>query len=71
MSRKREQELTGIADSLEQRTIASSERADRAAKEQQKRLPKVESIVNYLQERRERNGFGEDFTIAMTPRRML
>jgi hypothetical protein len=31
--------------------------------------PWVESLSSYLEERRQRNGFGEDFTIAMTPHR--
>lgn len=29
----------------------------------------VESLVSYLEERRNQNHFGQDFTIAMTPRK--
>jgi hypothetical protein len=39
----------------------------RASLEEQR--PWVESVVTYLEGRRQRNGFGEDFTIAMTPHR--
>lgn len=42
--------------------------ADIALAHVQSQRPRVDSLVSYLVERREQNGFGEDFTIATTPR---
>lgn len=39
-----------------------------ALQAEKRRQPRIESLVSYLQERREQNGFGEDFTISQIPR---
>lgn len=47
----------------------SINRADLSLLAANEQRPKVESLVNTIKSRRERNGFGDDFTIALTPRK--
>lgn len=47
----------------------SIERADQSLAEANAQRSKVDLLVNTVKSRRERNGFGEDFTIALTPRK--
>jgi hypothetical protein len=46
----------------------SQANAMEALQAEKRRQPRIESLVSYLQERREQNGFGEDFTISQIPR---
>lgn len=49
-------------------TEASHFRADVAAKQQAAARPKIESIISFIAERREENGFGRDYQISQTRR---
>lgn len=48
---------------------ASIERAEHSLSTANRQFPTVESLVNTVKDRRERNGFGDDFSITMTPRK--
>jgi hypothetical protein len=49
-------------------TQASHLRADVAAMQQAAQRPKIESIISFIAERREENGFGRDYQISQTRR---
>ena len=44
-------------------------RANKAADQLEKQKPKVNNISNWLEHRKDQNGFGEDFEYTLRPRR--
>lgn len=66
--RKKAQTHEEVRAQIEAARTAASE-AEEAESGLIERRGRLESLVSYLEERREQNHFGRDFTIAMTPRK--